>query len=178
MTELTIKYSTSPELDKPMVDIQVTYNDHSRSFRCLLDSGADLITLPMSASKDVYGINLEEMEDSFLKRISDTLNAEIKTTECICGHQLPSIQLPAQFQVIGSDYPKIWAMINWVKSDYGKEVMPVAGRKSFFSFFKVIIEESKKEFTLVPNVDKIDESGIMIPESFRNLVGTLLLKAG
>ena len=113
---------------RPTIKIKFNPSD-TQYILCLLDSGADFSTFPISIGKKI-GINFKD-EDPI--EPPSQISGKIK---CKCYKVAASFYVPWQSESIS-------LYIIWVSSN---KVYPVLGRKGFFDKFKEVVfcEEEKK----------------------------------
>jgi len=93
-----IKYSDFYPFDKPSVRLQL-YLRGKRKYKldALLDSGADITSLPVSLSESILGIPLEDMTEQSIERMGGILS----NSHCFCGKDIKSIMLPIEIDMDG-----------------------------------------------------------------------------
>jgi len=138
---MIIKYSDYIPLNKPSLRLELYIKGNKKhSVDALLDSGADVTSIPASLSESVLGVNLQEMTDTMLGRLGGIWGA----SHCFCGKDIDSLMLPVQIRIAGI---RFISLVNWV---FGHDIDPVIGRRDIFECFNIEFRETLREIELKP----------------------------
>lgn len=110
---------------RPIVEIDI---ENIGIILCILDSGADITTMPVAIAEKA-GIDVKK-------------RGQKSSSECAHGHQSESYEVAMKTRILGEDF---YLLVNFVKD--GKEPA-LLGRKGFFDKFEITFNESDREFML------------------------------
>ncbi len=127
---------------------------------CILDSGADFTTIPMSIGRDVLGIDFNKIAPYEIRKKWDNLNRQnekqlneliqeiigkkhaIPTSyECACGRTTSGFYYPAEIQI--EEFKKE-ILVLWTPSD----VISILGRIGIFDKIEELTFKKGKSYTI------------------------------
>lgn len=127
--ELVFSYKEFPkpgDTKRPVADVTFINGERIQPLICIIDSGADCCTLPISIGRIGLGIDF------------DKLRLRPHGVECACNRKPPmkGYYYKIEIDIRGYRFP---VMVNWVESD----TAPLIGREDVFSRFNVIFEGNR-----------------------------------
>ncbi|MBI2664295.1 retropepsin-like domain-containing protein [Candidatus Woesearchaeota archaeon] len=117
---------------RPLIPVEI---DNVGTVLCILDSGADMTTMPMAIGERA-GLNVKKLG---IPRVS----------ECAHGHEGESYEVPMKLIVFNESF---FLPVNLVKDS--KESDPaLLGRRGFFDKFQIVFNEAENEVVLKRNTN-------------------------